>query len=607
MSPLSITEALIRQHSTPESFARGQTYDHERAVGALVRRGNVVQAEVAGSEPEAYSVTLVFGERGAVEAQCTCPYDWGGWCKHIVATLLSALHNPAAIEERTPLPDLLAPLDRDTLQSLLLRLVERDPSLVDRVEAQVSLLASPATLTGSTPTATPVSPPAELVTVAAVRRALRSAFRGMGRGRDYDRYWSVGSVSGEVDQVLQSAWHLIRTGAGRSALPVLEAITEEVWSHYEEWDDSDGEGVPLFEGIGAAWCEALLSPDVTREERQRWGTKLAGWRDELADYGLEEGFAAAVQAAKQGWDSPPLLRVLQGQDTRERLWGDADDAERPPDWIDDAALARARLNVLERAGRWDEYLRFADAAGQVVAYAAMLVRRGDVPEAVAYARENVATTDEALTLAQALREYQEPWRALEIAEHGLGLQGAKAMLATWTAALAAALGETKRALAAAEIGMREAPTLDGYQQVQALAGADWPTHRTALLAHLRRLSAYYAYLSGPVEIFLHEGLIADAMAVVDCAAAHPLRETVADAALPTHPDWVITTSRREAEAIMNQGKSAYYGTAARWVARARDAWRVAGREADWHTYLQQLLTKHSRKYRLVPLLKALER
>jgi uncharacterized Zn finger protein len=268
-------------------------------------------------------------------------------------------------------------------------------------------------------------------------------------------------------------------------------------------------------------------------------------------------------------------------------------------------LAWARLNVLERAERWDEYLRFADAAGQVVAYASLLVCLGRMAEAVTYGRENLATTDEALTLAQVLRERQEPQRALEIAEHGLGVQGAKARLATWAAELAAALGETKRALAAAEIGVWEAPTLDRYRRVQELAGDDWPAHRDRLLGHLRAMAGPFAYMPGPVEIFLHEGLIDDAMAAVDWGAAHTLLERVVDAALPSHPDWVITTSRREAEAIMDRGKSDYYGAAARWLSRARDAYRVAGRDADWQAYLRQLLTAHSRKYRLVPLLKAL--
>jgi len=56
MAPLPVTEALIRRASTAESFARGQTYFHEGAVGTLVRRGNVVQAEVEGSEHDPYLV-----------------------------------------------------------------------------------------------------------------------------------------------------------------------------------------------------------------------------------------------------------------------------------------------------------------------------------------------------------------------------------------------------------------------------------------------------------------------------------------------------------------------------------------------------------------------
>jgi uncharacterized Zn finger protein len=75
--------------------------------------------------------------------------------------------------------------------------------------------------------------------------------------------------------------------------------------------------------------------------------------------------------------------------------------------------------------------------------------------------------------------------------------------------------------------------------------------------------------------------------------------------VPSHPEWVITTSRREAEEIMDRGKSEYYSSAAHWLAHARDAYRVAGQQAEWQAYHAQLLTVHSRKYRLVPLLKAL--
>jgi uncharacterized Zn finger protein len=686
MTAAPITDGLIRQHSTAESFARGQAYCHEGAVGPIVRRADTVQAEVAGSLPEPYHVTLLFTGPLEVRARCTCPYDWGGWCKHIVATLLAMLNQPESVEERPSLPALLAPLDRDALEMLLLHLTENDPSLVDVIEALIALLLGAGSMTGAmsgsraapqtepagsaTPpagisTSTPIVPAAPLspVTVADVRRELRTVLGRGGWGRGgYDRYWGVGSIMGGVDQVLDHAWRLIDAGAGRAALFVLETITEEVWSAYEELDDSDGDGMGLFAGIGAAWAEALLSLDVTDEEREGWGVKLEAWRDELADYGLEEGFEAAVQAATQGWDDPRLVRVLLGQESRASLWreghtaGEDDDqdddegegtragaaeaedldapraAGGPPDWLADETLTEARLNVLARARKWDEFLRLADASGQVVAYATQLVRLGRVREAIAYGLERLATTEEALALAQVLAEQQQSQGALEIAEYGLrlpavprmfgmrgmrdiqamlqlrDLPGQKATLASWTAELASRLGETARALAAAELAVRDAPTLERYQRVQELAGSEWSAHREALLAHLRSLqqgASGYVHVPGRVDIFLHEELIEDAIAAVERGASHELLERVVDAALPTHPEWVITTSRHEAEAIMDRGKSELYSAAARWLARARDAYRGAGREAEWHVYLTGLLREHGRKYRLVPLLKAL--
>ena len=598
MTPLPVTESLIRDRSTTESFARGQTYYQEGAVGAMVRRGNVVQAEVEGSEPLPYRVTLVVDDQDETTADCTCAYSYGGWCKHIVAMLLTVLHRPESIEVHTPLLELLQPLDRETLQALLLRLAEHDPSFADHVEAQISLLAGTTSPTvGQVMNSTLVPPTLPAVTAASVRRELRSVLRGTGWGRGYD-YWSVGSIVGGVDESLEQVWSLIEAGSGRRALPVLDAVTEETWAAYEGLDDSDGEGIPLFSDIGAAWAEALLSPDVTGEERRTWGVKVESWQGELADYGLEEGFDGAVQAAEQGWDDWRLVRILRGEDTRENLW----EGDEPPDWLANEALVRARLDILQRTGRQDEFLRLADAAAQVVAYASMLVQLGRVDAAIAYGLEHLTSTVDALALAKVLQERENSQGALEIAECGLGLEGAKAPLANWTTELAMALGETTRAQAAAEIALKEEPTLEGYRQARELAGNAWPAHRDELLAHLRRLSGY---MSGAVGILLDEGLIKDAIAVVDRGASPTLLEQVAEAAVPSHPEWVIKTSRREAEAIMDRGKSEYYGSAAHWLARARDACRVAGREAEWQAYHAQLLTVHSRKYRLVPLLKAL--
>jgi uncharacterized Zn finger protein len=65
-----------------------------------------------------------------------CPYE--DHCKHIAATLLACLREPEAVEERPPLEELLAPLDRDRLQALLLVLAAEQPGLIDYIERQIA-------------------------------------------------------------------------------------------------------------------------------------------------------------------------------------------------------------------------------------------------------------------------------------------------------------------------------------------------------------------------------------------------------------------------------------------------------------------------------------
>ena len=86
-----ISESTIRQYAAEESFQRGQAYYQQGAVIGLALRDTTIEADVEGSEPVPYRVRVAFDAGGITEAACTCPYDWGGWCKHIVAALLLSL------------------------------------------------------------------------------------------------------------------------------------------------------------------------------------------------------------------------------------------------------------------------------------------------------------------------------------------------------------------------------------------------------------------------------------------------------------------------------------------------------------------------------------
>ena len=64
----------------------------------------------------------------------------------------------------------------------------------------------------------------------------------------------------------------------------------------------------------------MLSADLSPEERRSWATQLETWQNDISDYGVDDALAAAYQATLQGWDYPPLLRVLEGNITKQRAW-----------------------------------------------------------------------------------------------------------------------------------------------------------------------------------------------------------------------------------------------------------------------------------------------
>ena len=84
-----------------------------------------------------------------------------------------------------------------------------------------------------------------------------------------------------------------------------------------------------------------------------------------------------MAAIEQGWDYLPLQRVLQGETLEECVLTD----EAP---FSAENLITARLNVLERQGREQEYLYLAKAGGQSELYIRMLVRLGRTREAVEF-------------------------------------------------------------------------------------------------------------------------------------------------------------------------------------------------------------------------------
>ena len=590
----SLTEATIRNLTTAESFRRGQEYLRAGAVLKIEHRDGLLLAEVEGSEYEPYQVRVRLDAGGVVDADCTCPYDWGGYCKHIVAVLLTLVQQPDRVTERTPVDSLLCGLDREALLGVLTDLLAAHPHMVDWVEARIAVQEGvrqeePEVAAGPRQRQTTLDP-------TPFQRQVRSILRGLGQMRPSEAYWAAGGAVDGVREVMMQAQPFLEAGDGRNALVILEAVADEYVDTWYEFDDSDGELGALFGELGSMFAEALLSADLLAEERKSWAARLTEWQAEIDDYGIDEGFNAAIGAAELGWDYSPLRRAMAGQITELGAW----DGEAP--WYADE-LAVARLNVLERQGRFEEYLNLAQAEGQTSLYVTMLVKAGQVEDAVAYGLTHTTSSDEALALAQSLRTHDHLHDALRVAEHGLSLPGSIIVLARWLRDLASGVGENSLALKAARAAYATSPSLADYQAVQSLAGENWPRIQPELLDRLSQTSS----ASTKVEIDLHEGMVEQAIRAVDQDrySGYSTVEKVVDVAWQSHPDWVIRQCKAQAEPIMDEGKSRLYHHAVRWLGKARQAYLGAGRGDEWRAYLQGLISKHHRKYSLRPQLEAL--
>ena len=101
-----LTMSDVRQLASAQSFERGEGYCASGAVLEPQQQGNTLTARVRGSEYEPYRVTITLEPAGIAHTRCTCPYDWGGICKHIVATLLTWVREPDSFRTLAPIDDL---------------------------------------------------------------------------------------------------------------------------------------------------------------------------------------------------------------------------------------------------------------------------------------------------------------------------------------------------------------------------------------------------------------------------------------------------------------------------------------------------------------------
>lgn len=586
---------MIRAGASPESFRRGEEYYRDGALSNTTIQSTLLSGECAGTYAPYYRVQVELDEAGIADASCTCLYEYGGYCKHIVALLLAYLHHPKSFTLRKAPVELLADLDHNDLVAILTKLIQEQSDLYDRIEAMTSVPSKSK------------KKHKKKVDIEVYRRHILGIVHSLDGMRMSEAYWHVGGLANQLREVQGSASKFLDAGDAETALEILLVLLEEASRAIEYIDDSDGE-LGGFEGeLGTPLAEAILSMELSQVERARLVRRLEKLIDYAGDYGMEGNLHIAVQAAKVGWDDipkemEPLRRTAYQVDEDDEPddwdedWNEEDDYELP-EWsglavsgFDD--LTEAKLNVLDRQGRIEEYLALCKKEERHLRYALKLCDLKQTVEVVKYAKKHLTTADESLQVAQRLRESRLVAEAIEIGEHGLSLNGSKIGLGEWLGPVEEAQGRTKQALAAWLAAFGEHPSLETYKTIKRLAGPDWERLRPEVMAKLRK--SYDKQVLAEVHLLEEEW--DDAIKVAEGRdVSYPIVETVADGVMSYQPEWVAQISLKHAERLMSEVKSKNYPIAASWLKRTKQAYKLLGKTDEWKKYLDETREKYKRR------------
>jgi uncharacterized Zn finger protein len=588
-----ITESMIRAGAGPESFHRGEEYYRDGAISNTAIQGALLSGECAGTYAPYYRVQVELDEAGIAGASCICLYEYGGYCKHIIALLLAYLHHPKSFAARKAPAELLADLDHNDLVAILTELMLEQPELYDRIEALISVPSRS-------------RKKRKKVDIEVYRRHINGIVHSLDGMRMSEAYWHVGNLTNQLREVEQSVMKFLDAGDAETALEILLVLLEEASRAIEYIDDSNGELGGYVGELGTLLAEAILSMELSQVERAKLTGRLEKLISYAGDYGMEGNLHIAVQAARFGWDEipdeiVPLPRTGSTADENDE-WDEDDDwdeelAYEVHEWDWPAAagpsdLTEAKLNVLNRQGRTEDYLALCKKEKRHLRYTLKLCDLKQVTDAVKYAKKHLTFAEETLQMARRLRESRLVAEAIEVGEHGLKLKGPKVGLGEWLGPVEEAQGRTKQALAAWLAVFPEQPSLETYKTIKRLAESRWARLRPEVMAKLRK--SYDKQVLA--EVLLLEEEWDEAIKVAEGRDVwYPIIETVADGVVPHRPEWVAQISLKHAERLMAEVKSKNYPIAAAWLKRAKQAYKLLGKTDEWRKYLDETKEKYKRR------------
>ena len=322
-----LTPDQIQERCTEQSYMRGLDYFHAGAVGSPTLCGYTLSGTCEGTDIDPYHVTVELTPTGIATTDCSCPYDWGGDCKHIVALLLTYLEEPDVIYSLDALLATLEEKPKPNLLQVISELLKRAPELVPIAQAYSDVPVTP-----------PRPEPLPLVTV--YREQIDTIF-----GRDFLGQHQLRQVLSELEDLKRHAESLAQLDETETALSIIHALIDRSIVHYP--DTLQGDELPRFiDKCTKAFAQIVIDAQepVPIQEHCHMLLQLS--------FDAEPVFTSLLTSFLE------QLRLREPADLQVALEGQLD---RSPDR---PAHVRLLLALYLQSGEIEDYLRLARSEGE---------------------------------------------------------------------------------------------------------------------------------------------------------------------------------------------------------------------------------------------------
>jgi uncharacterized Zn finger protein len=237
-----VTEQILRTYSGNGSYNRGRDYYRDGHIHDTVLRGARISGLCDGSDYDPYQLTVTLMPVGTHpmpfrDATCDCPVE--GFCKHLVALLLTWIHEPEAFSARPPLAEQVTAKSHEELVALVVAMVTAHPDLE-------SLLAMP------------VPGVADGAGQAVDPKLIRKQVRAAGRGVEPWEWESMRGFVQAVRRLIDLGTTYSESGQWAEAEVVCTAVAEELCEWLRSNRDESGDVMGLV--VECDQCLAACSP-----------------------------------------------------------------------------------------------------------------------------------------------------------------------------------------------------------------------------------------------------------------------------------------------------------------------------------------------------------